>query len=152
VKTYLLHANMLLALAWPNHPHHSRAHQWMSAYPRRQWATCAITQSAFVRLSCNPKIVGARVFPHQAIEVLAGNTAGSTHRFWSEHPPVAQMLAPFGDRLVGYRQITDAYLLSLAAYHSGVLASLDEGLAGLPKDVLRHALELVAPSPDQGTV
>lgn len=145
MKTYLLDANMLLALAWPNHPHHGRVHQWMNDPPRRHWATCAITQSAFVRLSCNPRIVNATVFPHQAIDILARNTATEAHHFWAEQPPVAEILNPFRDRIIGYQQITDAYLLGLAVHHSGVLATLDGGLAAIAGDDHPEALELIEP-------
>ena len=145
MTTFLLDANMLLALAWPNHPHHGAVHAWMGLRPNRLWATCAITQSAFVRLSNNPRIVGITVFPHQAVDILARNTASEAHRFWADQPPVASILGKFTDRLVGYRQVTDAYLLGLALHNSGVLASLDAGLAALAGDGLRHALEVVVP-------
>ena len=140
VREHLFDANALLALAWPNHPFHRRVHQWLAAEPHRPWATCAMTQSAFVRLSCNPRIVGVTVFPRQALDILTRNTAVDSHRFWSEQPPVAEVLAPFRDRLIGYRQVTDAYLLGLAVSCSGCLLTFDRGLAAIAGDAHRHAL------------
>lgn len=143
MREHLLDANALLALAWPNHPHHRRVHRWLADQPQRPWATCALTQSAFVRLSCNPRIVGVTVFPRQALDILTHNTAVESHRFWSEQPPVAVLLAPFRDRLIGYRQVTDVYLLGLAVSRSGCLVTFDSGLAAIAGDDYQPALELL---------
>jgi predicted nucleic acid-binding protein len=43
--------NVLLALGWSNHPHHNAAHDWFAREASAGWATCLLTQSAFVRLS-----------------------------------------------------------------------------------------------------
>ncbi len=145
MKEYLLDANALLALAWPNHPHHGPVQRWLADLPQRPWATCAMTRSAFVRLSCNPRIVGVTVFPRQALDILARNTVVGTHRFWAEHPPVAEVLSPFRDRLIGYRQVTDVYLLGLAVSRSGCLVTFDKGLAAIVTAEHRQALELLTP-------
>ncbi len=151
MREYLLDANALLALAWPNHPHHRAVHRWLAGVPQRPWATCALTQSAFVRLSCNPRIVGVTVFPRQALDILARNTAVDTHRFWAEQPPVAEVLAPFRECLIGYRQVTDAYLLGLAVSRSGCLVTLDKGLAAIAVDGCRQALEILTPIRPEGS-
>jgi len=145
VNESLLDANTLLALAWPNHPHHRSALRWLTHDPGRRWATCAITQSAFVRLSCNPRLVGVTVFPRQALDILARNTAVESHRFWPEQPPVPDVLAPFRDRLIGYRQTTDAYLLGLAVHYGGRLATFDSGVAAIAGEDYGHAVELLQP-------
>ncbi|MCC6764048.1 MAG: hypothetical protein IT293_05225 [Deltaproteobacteria bacterium] len=51
MKAALLDTNVLLALAWPNHQHHSAAHGWFAARAKKGWATCAFTQLGFIRLS-----------------------------------------------------------------------------------------------------
>jgi predicted nucleic acid-binding protein len=51
----LLDVNVLLALAWPNHQFHAAALRELQ--PRRgRWATCALTQLGFIRLSSNPAL------------------------------------------------------------------------------------------------
>lgn len=42
--------NVLLALAWSNHPHHDAAHRWFSRDAAAGWATCGFTQTGFLRL------------------------------------------------------------------------------------------------------
>jgi hypothetical protein len=41
LKAYLLDANVLIALAWPQHVHPATAHKWFAKEGRRAWATCA---------------------------------------------------------------------------------------------------------------
>lgn len=131
MNTYLLDVNMLLALGWPNHLHHQRAHDWMAGVPARRWATCPFTEAAFVRLSCNAGVVGTTVFPKQALDILEANTGLTEHVFWTDELPLATALAPVADRIIGNRQITSAYLLGLAISNKGVLATLDQGVGDL---------------------
>jgi uncharacterized protein len=51
------------------------------------------------------------------------------------------LVAPFGGRLYGHQQITDAYLLGLAIKESGVLVTLDKGLRHLAGP--RHSKNLL---------
>lgn len=126
----LLDVNVLLALAWPNHVHHAAAHAWL-AECGRPWATCPLTQTGFVRLSCNPAVVGRTVLAAEALSLLAANTALPDHVFWPAELTLADAVAPFRGRLVGHRQLVDAYLLGLALHHGGQLATFDRGLAAL---------------------
>ena len=66
----LLDVNVLFALAWPRHVHHDPALEWFEEARHDGWATCAITESGFVRISCNPVIVGHEVTPNEAIQIL----------------------------------------------------------------------------------
>jgi predicted nucleic acid-binding protein len=53
----LLDVNVLLAMAWPNHQFHLAVVRRLESRPNR-WATCAITQLGFIRLSANQAVVG----------------------------------------------------------------------------------------------
>lgn len=145
MNTYLLDVNVLLALGWPNHLHHQRTHDWMAAVPGRRWATCPLTEAGFVRLSCNPGVVGATVFPKQALDILEANTGLPDHVFWPDGVPLTTALAPAVDRLMGHQQIADAYLLGLAIGNKGVLATLDQGVGDLlgPESPHLSALEII---------
>lgn len=125
---YLLDANVLLALAWPQHLHHAQAHDWFRRHGQHAWATCAITQLAFVRISANARITMEGVTPRIAAELLAQMTLRPGHRYWSEHPALADMSLFSGARLLGHQQVTDLYLLGLAKHHRGRLATFDRGI------------------------
>lgn len=115
MKTSLLDVNMLIALAWPSHVHHRQAHAWFSQNAARGWATCPLTQCAFVRISSNPKIIPEAVTPREALALLSQMTGMKTHTFWKDEIGILDKHVPSG-LLVGHRQITDAYLLGLAIH------------------------------------
>jgi predicted nucleic acid-binding protein len=51
----LLDVNVLVAFFDPDHVHHDLAHDWFAGQRRSGWATCAITESGFVRVISNPR-------------------------------------------------------------------------------------------------
>src|ERR1041384_4438759 len=83
----LLDVNILLALAiaWPNHQHHSAALRTVERN-RDGWATCALTELGFIRSSSNPAAVVHAKTPAEAASLLAGMTAGSLHRYLDSLP------------------------------------------------------------------
>lgn len=129
--------NVLLALAWPNHQHHDRAHAWFSEEHRFGWATCALTQVAFVRLSSNPAYTAAAVSPAAAAALLARLAAHEHHHFFGELPPAATDAFA---RAAGHQQVTDAYLVRVAVHHASRVVTFDRPLR-------EHA-----PEPDRVTV
>jgi uncharacterized protein len=132
----LLDVNVLIALAWPNHVHHEAAVKWFKSTQRAGWATSPSTQSGFVRVSSNPKIVPlARPVP-EALSLLRRLTALEGHHFWVDDIQICRSPLVHEERLASHRQISDAHLLGLALRHKGRLATFDRGL--------RH----LVPSPD----
>ena len=129
--TYLLDVNVLIALAWPTHVHHGAAQTWFRTTGQRAWATCPLTQTAFVRISSNPKFIDGAVTPNQAVELLAEVTQAPQHEFWPDILSLGETDAIAWAHVVGHRQVTDAYLLALAKTHGGKLATLDGGVAAL---------------------
>ena len=125
---WLLDANLLIALTHAAHIHHGEAHNWFAAHTRRRWASCALTQLAFVRLTSNPTVVRSEISPTQALHALATMTAQPQHEYWADAPEALQMATLQSAALVGHRQVTDAYLLGLAAHQQQRLATLDRGL------------------------
>jgi hypothetical protein len=137
----LLDVNMLIALAWPSHVHHRSAQAWFSKNASAGWATCPLTQCAFVRISSNPKIIPDAVSPNEALSLLRQVVKLKGHDFWKDRISILDDAVP-ADYLVGHRQITDAYLLGLAIHHSGRLVTLDGGLSTLLPQRSPHAKAL----------
>ena len=127
-SVWLLDANLLIALTHAAHVHHTEAHAWFIERPDRAWATCTLTQLAFVRLTSNPQVVGETITPAQAMQALAAMAARPQHAYWADAPEPLAMAALNSAALVGHRQVTDAYLLGLAAHKGQCLATLDRGL------------------------
>jgi uncharacterized protein len=129
VKPYLLDINILIALAWPNHIHHRDARAWFQQRGGQGFRTCPLTQTGFVRISSNPRFTAEAATPQEALGLLRKICALPGHEFWADDLSLAD--APAAVELVGHRQVTDAYLLALAAAHDGILATLDRGIGAL---------------------
>lgn len=130
MKPYLLDVNVLIALAWPSHLHHPDAHAWFGRARKAGFRTCPLTQTGFVRISSNPKFTPDAVTPADALALLERITALPFHEFWPDDLSLREALT--GQRLlVGHRQITDAYLLALAARRGGALATFDRAVLSL---------------------
>lgn len=127
----LLDVNVLIALAWPQHVHHAAAHRWFAAKSRGNWASCAITQLAFVRISSNPKIIADAVSPRSAHATLTELIALPGHVYWEALPSPSECDVLRAVPVVGHRQVTDAYLIHVARHHKGRLVTFDKALLAL---------------------
>ena len=125
MKAALLDTNVLLALAWPNHQHHVPAHNWFAAQARKGWATCAVTQLGFIRLSSNPAYTANAVSPQEAAALLQKWTRLKGHRFWTS--PAADDSTIYA-RAIGHQQVNDAWLVEVARRNAGRLVTMDTRL------------------------
>src|SRR5512142_1127024 len=107
----LLDVNALVALAWDSHVHHVQIRSWFAAHSVRGWATCPLTESGFVRVSSNPKVLPSPIGVEAACSVLASMRALPGHRFLVDDVSITNADVP---ALLGHRQVTDAHLLTLA--------------------------------------
>ena len=126
MAAFLLDANVLIALAWPEHEFHERVGRWFARHSKSGWATCPITQAAFVRILSNPAFSPNALSPANALRVLETNLSLPNHEFWPDSIAVPDAVGVVGSRLRGHQQITEAYLLGLALQHRGKLATMDE--------------------------
>jgi toxin-antitoxin system PIN domain toxin len=122
MKPALLDVNVLLALAWPNHQHHAAAHRWFRGEARHGWATCSLTQLAFIRLSANLAYTVEAVSPSAAAALLHRYCEHPRHQFW-ESPPAAD--PGLYQRALGHQQVNDAWLIALARQRGGRLVTFD---------------------------
>jgi hypothetical protein len=127
----LLDVNTLLALAWPNHVHHEAAQRWFAEHRTQGWATCSITQTGFVRVSSNTSVLADARSPQEAISLLGEILALPHHVFWTDDLSITHRKWVAVEKLVGYRQVTDAQLLGLAIKRGGRLATFDRGIRAL---------------------
>ena len=119
MTTYLLDANVLIALTVAEHEHHDRASMWAARIER--FALCPVVEGALVRF-----LVRAGETASVATALLRAVHALPGCEFWPDSAPYAEAdLA----HVRGHRQVTDAYLASLAAaVPAASLATLDEAL------------------------
>jgi hypothetical protein len=147
LRTALLDVNVLIALLWPAHEHFDAAHEWFAPRGGRvRWATCPLTQLAFVRIVSNPAFSPDALAPADALGLLERNLAHPAHEFWPDAIGLMEAVGPLAPRLQGHRQLSDVYLLGLALKHRGTLASFDGGLRALAAGDRGAGLEIVPTS------
>jgi toxin-antitoxin system PIN domain toxin len=124
--TALLDANALIALVISDHVHHDAADAWVAS-SGQLIATCPVTQGSLVRLLMREGQPAAT-----GVAILTALTTDSRHEFWPDDVPYTDVRMT---GVIGHRQVTDAYLAQLSRQHRGALATFDEGLAALHRDV-----------------
>lgn len=121
---YLLDANILIAMADPAHGHHRQVQQWFHAQPGRGWATCPLTENAFLRILSASSYPGSLGDPMVVRQLLTRMCAFPGHQFWPDRLTLSD--AACFPALPASKHLTDLYLLALAASHHGKLATLDQ--------------------------
>jgi uncharacterized protein len=127
----LLDVNTLVALAWDSHIHHARMRQWFALNAARGWETCPVTESGFVRVSTNPKVLPSPIGVTDARNVLKSLRSAEGHRFLVDDVSLVDDDIP---TIVGHRQVTDAHLLTLARRSGVHLITFDAALVALAQD------------------
>jgi toxin-antitoxin system PIN domain toxin len=117
---FLLDANALIGLCFPDHIHHISVRHWLAANP--DFSVCPITEGALVRFIF-------RSYPNQpklAEETIRALSQVRGYEFW---PDDISYRSTNLMRISGHKQVADAYLVSLADSHGGRLATFDTSLA-----------------------
>lgn len=125
----LLDVNVLVALFDPAHVHHDAAHDWFAGARGDGWATCPLTENGLVRILSSPAYPGSRTSLEEARRGLCDFRATPGHRFWPEELSICDGLPLEPRHVAGSRQLTDCYLLALAARRGGRLATFDRRIS-----------------------
>jgi uncharacterized protein len=131
VAAHLLDVNALIALIWEDHQFHDTMAAWFGRHAKRGWATCAITQSGFIRVMNQPALAKPGRTVAELAEVLKQNLAHPAHRLLPLDFDFADVLACCRGGVVGHRQVTDAYLLTAAIRAGMKLLTFDSGVGTL---------------------
>lgn len=130
----LLDVNVLVALAWPNHVHHSAASEWFGRNHREGWATTAVTETGFVRVSSNRAAIPTATTPAWAVQLLREMTALEGHEFWADDVAIVSGGRGDASQISSHRDVTDAHLVALAERHGGRLVTFDSRISRLLGD------------------
>ncbi len=124
----LLDVNALIALAWDSHVHHVQMRAWFATKGADGWSTCPPTESGFVRVSSNPKVLPSPIAVADARAVLGSLRALTGHRFLVDDVSMTDIDVP---AMSGSRQVSDGHLLTLARRHAVRLVTFDRGILAL---------------------
>lgn len=120
----LLDINVLLALLDTDHVDHERAYAWLDDQASPGWASCPLTENGFVRIISQPGYPNP-VTSSAAISTLRDSADSGDHQFWPDSLSVLDPGVVLADRLLGPRQLTDAYLLALSVANDGRFITFD---------------------------
>jgi toxin-antitoxin system PIN domain toxin len=125
---YLLDVNVLIALIDPAHIYHNEAHVWFSTKGKPAWATCPLTENGVLRIVGNARYPNSPGSPVVVLESLNSLCGLSGHEFWPDDVSLLDTKKINAKRLLSSEQLTDTYLLALAIFHGGQLATFDRRL------------------------
>lgn len=124
----LLDINLLLALLDRGHIHHEQSRSWFEQEVQHGWASCAITQNGCIRILSQPSYPSP-ITLRRAARVVSHATSAPHHECWSSGISILNETIFDHSRIHSHRQVTDSYLLGLAAHHSGRLVTFDQTIS-----------------------
>lgn len=122
---FLLDVNVLIARSDPNHQFHRRVAAWLRSVEPEPLLFCPVTENGFLRVYGNPVYPGGPGTLSRALIDLRDFYALPRARF------IPDDVSLIDDLIFGYlgdlapHQLTDIYLLGLAAHHNAHFATLD---------------------------
>ena len=127
----------LLALLDEEHEKHDPVSSWFVDNTDRGWSSCPLTQNGYLRIRSQP------AYPHslsivKAHEQLLDATSTPYHQFISDDISILDESLVNASQMLGYRQLTDVYLLALAVAHNALLVTLD---THIPSSAVRGATD-----------
>lgn len=122
---FLLDVNVIIAILDPEHIHHSKAQRWFEQEGHIHWLTCPTTENGVVRIVSGSRYPGVSTTPMQVLERLESLRVLGHHEFVPDALSLLDRSVFQHGSLLSSRQVTDSYLLGIAAHHSAALATLD---------------------------
>lgn len=127
--TFLLDVNVLIALIDPAHVGHDDAHRWFAATGHDDWATCPMTENGVIRIVGHVKYPNTPGSPAIVADIVRRLRALPGHHFWADDISLVDVGIVDAACLLTSAQVTDSYLLALAAHQGGQLATFDRRLS-----------------------
>jgi toxin-antitoxin system PIN domain toxin len=119
----LFDTNLLNALGDRPHQHHEAAVKFLRKTQADGWATCPLTENAFLRIVGHPNYSKGPGDPNIARIILQGLTAQPGHEFWPDSISLPDLHA--FPEIPSSKHLTDYYLLALAIENGASLATFD---------------------------
>ncbi len=122
----LLDINVILALIDFDHVFHASAHAWWGRAKKDGWASCPLTENGVVRIMVQPSYSSPdQNSPDDVITWLTRFAEDTDHEFWADDISLRDKNRFDTKRIFGPKQLTDIYLLGLAASKGGRLITFD---------------------------
>ena len=123
---FLLDVNVVLAIIDPAHEHHRAAYEWFAQEGRQGFATCPIVENGVLRIASSAAYPNRPGDVDTVRSVLQHLCSLPGHTFWADSISLLTMLPPITG--LSSRQVTDGYLVALAARFRGRLTTFDRSV------------------------
>jgi toxin-antitoxin system PIN domain toxin len=123
---YLLDVNVVVSLINRTHSHYPEASDWFLSEGQDNWCTCPIVENGALRVSLNTLIDGAPLSASLIVGAIDNLKSRGQHVFLPDDISILNTTDFDHNLITTKKQITDTYLLALAAKHDAVLATLDK--------------------------
>jgi uncharacterized protein len=127
--TFLLDVNLLIALIDPDHVAHQLAQDWFGREGAADWATCPIVENDAIRIVGAANYADPPLGCPRVAEVLSRWASSGGHHFWPDAISLVTAKHVDASKVLSPGRVTDTYLLALAVYRGGMLATLDRRLS-----------------------
>ncbi|HEX6278901.1 MAG TPA: TA system VapC family ribonuclease toxin [Pyrinomonadaceae bacterium] len=122
----LFDLNVVIALIDPHHTFHSKAHRFWKESESKEWASCPLVENGVVRVLSGATYPGASAYSSEDVfDLLRTLINGTDHEFWADEISLLDEARFDTKRILGPKQLTDIYLLGLAAANGGRLVTFD---------------------------
>jgi len=121
----LLDINILIARADPAHSFHQRTVAWMATLHHAAIATCPLTENGFLRIYGNPAYPHGPGTPAAASQLLKAIRRLPAHVFLADDISLDDTSLIPSLTGTSHQQLTDLYLLALAARHAAFFVTFD---------------------------
>jgi len=126
----LLDINVILALIDFDHVFHAQAHVWWGTAKRDGWASCPLTENGVVRIMSQPGYAAPdRYSAADVVKWLNEFASDTDHEFWPDDISLLDSNRFDPKAILGPKQLTDIYLLGLAASKGGRLVTFDRKIS-----------------------
>jgi hypothetical protein len=142
---YLLDVNALIALADPRSEFHPRFHAWLRRKSVPPMATSPLTENGFLRIFGHPDYPGGPGSIDAAQVPLSLLRRRPDFTFLPDDFSLVDAEIGLDLQHVTSKQLTDVYLLALAARHGGKFATFDGRVPAEKVPNGPNALELIPP-------
>jgi predicted nucleic acid-binding protein len=104
--------------------------RWFLEHAKKGWATCPIVENGVVRVVSQAEYPSGQRRPEEIVNTLQNLkvVARESHQFWPDDISLSDATLFRAEFILASRQVTDAYLLGLAAKRGGTLVSFDRSL------------------------
>ena len=128
---WLLDVNVLIALLYDRHEFHDRASVWFSSVGQHDWLSCPVTENGAIRVLGGPRFPDRLEIPVIARQLRALMNL-TNHRFLPDEASLLDDSLVDFSQIATSKQLTDIYLMALAARSGVVLATLDKRIDPSP--------------------